>query len=456
MPGEFVEDCSNPILSRLCHFWRGGVLREKWFKRRCYLHFDAPISYLKAKQLVEDPKKVACWSFFPLLHVTLDSKKIVRAEDNSLKFKEKKRDIYYAAHSDSHIYSYYSNILCDKYEILINMNELNNNIIGFRKLKNNDGKGKCNIHFAQQAFQDIIGMAPCSVLCFDIKGFFDNLDHFILKKAWSFVLEKDKLPCDHYNIFKSLIKFSYVERKDIFKRFTITKKSIKNKDRICSISEFRDIVRKEKYISKYSCKYGIPQGTPISGVLSNIYMLDFDINLKKIANKYQAIYYRYCDDIILICKPSDELFFKNIISLLIYGMKLEISKSKTIVRHFRINKEVFCDKPVQYLGFMFDGQRTYIRSSSYIRFLNKMKRGVSLARQTARKYNRIKITKDIKIRNIYRKKLYSRYSYLGKRNFISYAMKAAKIMNDNTIKKQVKPLWKKLLYRISCADEHIL
>lgn len=85
-----------------------------------------------------------------------------------------------------------------------------------------------------------------------------------------------------------------------------------------------------------------------------------------------------------------------------------------------------------------------------------MKRGVSLARQTARKYNRIKITKDIKIRNIYRKKLYSRYSYLGKRNFISYAMKAAKIMNDNTIKKQVKPLWKKLLYRISCADEHIL
>ena len=264
------------------------------------------------------------------------------------------------------------------------------------------------------------------------------------------------MPCDHYNIFKSLIKFSYVERKDIFKRFTITKKSIKNKDRICSISEFRDIVRKEKYISKYSCKYGIPQGTPISGVLSNIYMLDFDINLKKIANKYQAIYYRYCDDIILICKPSDELFFKNIISLLIYGMKLEISKSKTIVRHFRINKEVFCDKPVQYLGFMFDGQRTYIRSSSYIRFLNKMKRGVSLARQTARKYNRIKITKDIKIRNIYRKKLYSRYSYLGKRNFISYAMKAAKIMNDNTIKKQVKPLWKKLLYRISCADEHIL
>ena len=66
------------------------MLREKWFKRRCYLHFDAPISYLKAKQLVEDPKKVACWSFFPLLHVTLDSKKIVRAEDNSLKFKEKK------------------------------------------------------------------------------------------------------------------------------------------------------------------------------------------------------------------------------------------------------------------------------------------------------------------------------------------------------------------------------
>jgi RNA-directed DNA polymerase len=39
-----------------------------------------------------------------------------------------------------------------------------------------------------------------------------------------------------------------------------------------------------------------------------------------------------------------------------------------------------------------------------------------------------------------RKKLYRLYSYLGRRNLLSYAFEAARIMNDIGIKKQVKRL----------------
>jgi RNA-directed DNA polymerase len=57
-----------------------------------------------------------------------------------------------------------------------------------------------------------------------------------------------------------------------------------------------------------------------------------------------------------------------------------------------------------------------------------------------------------------KKKLYRLYSYLVKklgrnkeerRNFLSYAFDAARIMNDPGIKKQVKPHWRRLQEEIA-------
>ncbi|WP_257983354.1 reverse transcriptase domain-containing protein, partial [Vibrio parahaemolyticus] len=45
---------------------------------------------------------------------------------------------------------------------------------------------------------------------------------------------------------------------------------------------------------------GIPQGSPMSGLLSNIYMIDFDIKLKNYAESLNGKYYRYCDDLLCI------------------------------------------------------------------------------------------------------------------------------------------------------------
>ena len=51
--------------------------------------------------------------------------------------------------------------------------------------------------------------------------------------------------------------------------------------------------------------FGIPQGSPISAVLANIYMLDFDYEINKYLESIGGIYRRYSDDMVAIC-PLDK------------------------------------------------------------------------------------------------------------------------------------------------------
>ncbi|WP_243879901.1 hypothetical protein [Shewanella algae] len=98
---------------------------------------------------------------------------------------------------------------------------------------------------------------------------------------------------------------------------------------------------------------------------------------------------------------------------------------------------------LQYLGFMFDGENAYIRSSSLARYSEKMKRGVRLAKKTMRKYNVIRVSKGLPEKEVFKRKLYSRYTHLGGRNFITYGLRAANKMQSKTIKRQLKPLWRR-------------
>ena len=59
-----------------------------------------------------------------------------------------------------------------------------------------------------------------------------------------------------------------------------------------------------------NCK-GIPIGPPLSPVLANIYLLDFD---KSMADKYGTNYTRYVDDIIVVCKVDEESEAKDFIT----------------------------------------------------------------------------------------------------------------------------------------------
>jgi len=73
-----------------------------------------------------------------------------------------------------------------------------------------------------------------------------------------------------------------------------------------------------------------------------------------------------------------------------------------------------------------------------------MKKGVKLAKATMRAGNRIRVIKGLKTKDLYKEKIYARYAHVGKRNFLTYGYRAARIMNSKSIRKQLKPLWQRL------------
>lgn len=385
-------------------------------------------------------KRVSSHAFYPLINYHIESYKIFRNSENEIERKEKSRPIAYAAHIDSHIYAYYACMLSEYYESKIQDFNLGSNVLAFRPL------GKSNIDFADNAFEDIKKRVSCSAVALDVSGFFDKLDHNVLKEAWAQVLGKSALPSDHYNVFKSLTKFSMVDRALLYQAFNISIHNPKHgRYQVCTIEDFRKVVRGNKLIQVNLQGFGIPQGTPISALLSNIYMLEFDCLVKEVVEEQGGSYYRYCDDMLFIV-PTE--FKRQIVSYVqekISTLKLEINTSKTEIRDFwEKNGQLTCNKPLQYLGFTFDGQRKLIRSAALARFSKRMKRGVWLAKATQIKKNSIKASVGQAPTALYKQKLYDRYSHLGTRNFIRYGHRAANKMQSNAIRKQLKPLWKRL------------
>lgn len=416
------------------------ISHEKWFKSRNYIHFDQPVSKSKALKIVSNPTTVAQHNFFPLLHYKISTHKI-KNNNGVITKKIKTRDIYYASHLDSHIYSYYAYQLSMFYEKKIKTYQLDKNILAFRSL------GKSNIEFANDVFEDIKARGNCCVLAFDITGFFDNLDHKILKQSWIEVLDQTKLPKDHFQIYKSLTKYCWVDRDKAYSASNISKNNPKPKNkRLCSTKEFRNTIRKGGLLNIHTGMKGIPQGTPISAILSNIYMLNFDQGIKKLTKGLGISYYRYCDDLLFIVNQNNQKIIEFIVDQEIAKISLNLNPNKTNKSIFRVQDgKLQSDIPVQYLGFTFDGQRKLIRASTLARFSNKVTKGVKLAKATKKKRDRLKRKKGHTVSNrLYKKKLYSRYSYLGKRNFITYAHRSAETMNSKNIKKQIKPLWKRL------------
>ena len=412
-----------------------------WYKTRGYIHFDLPIGVKQAESIATYPERVKRHSFYPFIAYEIKSKKVRKGDDGkSLDIKEKKRPVSYASHVDSHIYTYYTYLLNEAYEKLIKDIRIEDNVLAFRKL------GKSNIDFANYAFDEIIKRQFCAVIAFDIEGFFDNLDHSILKESWCRVLGTEKLPDDHYNVFKSLTKFSKVFKEPLYEAFGISKNNPKKKNkRICEPKHFREVVRKNGMLNVNNANKGIPQGSPISALLSNIYMSKFDEIISNLMGQINGCYLRYCDDILCIVPLAMKNEIINKINKEIGKLKLTINTDKTKTSEYRIVKgQLTCDQPIQYLGFVFDGHHKLIRSAALARFSERMKSGVRLAKLTRIKYNRIRIKKGQPRQEVYKRKLYERYSHFGQRNFIRYGLRCAETMGSNAIKKQLKPFWNRL------------
>ncbi|RKT25806.1 reverse transcriptase (RNA-dependent DNA polymerase) [Paraburkholderia sp. RAU2J] len=413
----------------------------EWYRRRTYLHFDMPISESAAISITGNPAVVARHAFYPFITFTITSKKV--KWDKTLKklsIVPKPRPVSYASHVDSHIYAYYGALLSDRYEAHLREAEYEPAVLAFRKLS------KSNIHFAKEAFAAIAKIGNADVITTDIRDFFGNLDHKILKAAWCSILGVDALPKDHYTVFKSLTKFAQVDKRNLYAALHISPNNPRaSGPRICEPDEFRQVVRGSKLIETNALARGIPQGSPISALLSNIYMANFDELMWNAVTAWGGKYFRYCDDMLIIAPHGRGKDLLKLAQQFADLHKLPLHPDKTEERTFTVTSGgLMADKPLQYLGFVFDGKRVILRSASLARYSDRMKRGVRLAKATMRSRNDLRVGRGEAPISLHKRKLYKRYSYLGRRNFVSYALRAAGILEAKEIKRQVKPLWKRL------------
>jgi len=436
-------------------------------KPKTYKQFDNTFDFTrenhKIKALIEDPTltSIGSHSFSPHLKILIKTPRY-KFDDSidTYELETKIRPISFSSHFDSYIYSFYAFALTEAYQNYIKNERFDHCVLAYRS----DLNGDCNIQFAKRAFDTIKAMiateGKCTAIALDITGYFDNIDHDLLKEKWCDIIDEKQLPLDQYKIFKSLTTYSYVGKASFLNHFGIdTEKAEKFHNLLDLIPDtiagpsyldkFR-LIRKENLVVRNKPKRnldgtysnrGIPQGSPMSSVLSNIYLIDFDRWLSNLGRVMGFHYMRYCDDLLIICKSKDVVYLNNgIITEIKNRYKLTIQQKKTEIIEFRpnhsgklrgfdikrpegrrttqITEQQFYQN-LQYLGFEFNGQNIYIRPGSLSRYFRKAKGRVLKTMMMAygKKSRKEKISK---------KQLYFRYSHFGKRNFITYAQNAAK------------------------------
>lgn len=418
------------------------------FAPRSYLHFDEPVKIRTARAIATCPDTVAKWPFLPFLRHDIE---IVRTRENSkgcFTERPKVRPICYAAHKDAAIYSWYGSQLTERYEARLIEMGLSQCVTAFRP-----NSGKSNIDHAGEVFEWIRNCGVGRAYAFDITSFFDRLDHPRLKADWEDLIGETRLPSDQFAVFKSLTSFAYVHRNAAFDALKISRHNPRagKRRRLCSPGEFRELIRGAGLVHRNDSGKGIPQGSPMSAVLSNIYLLEFDEALAAWIAERGGVYRRYCDDILVAVPASCSDDVAEFVQGKITDLALEIQPEKTTEHQFQISGDVVqLDKPLSYLGFVFDGSRVLIRTVGISRYYAKMRSGVRLAGQTMRKHN----AKGKPHEPMRTRKLFVLYSYVGRHNFTSYAYRAARDLKSPAIKKQIRRHWAALKEEIKKSSKN--
>ncbi|PWV44454.1 reverse transcriptase/maturase family protein [Chitinophaga sp. S165] len=463
---------------------------KKVYHKKGYIHFDPRIWFPDKHQEIKDiircgllvpnpqnPQYQQYYSFFPFLKIITKTPRYrYQFEEGHYDLETKKRPICFAAHRDSLIFGYYSYALTRVYEAYIKDHRFDDTVLAYRS-----DLGKCNIQFAKEVFSEVKCRNECSAIALDIKGYFDNIDHSILLDKWRKVIG-GRLPEDQMRLYEILTKYSYIKPESLLKKYKGPKK--RNEE---SLSTLMDIVPGIRLTDKFRCLKkdqlivtnnklnsntnrlcGIPQGSPISALLSNIFLIDFDADLKQKSISEGFVYRRYCDDILLICETEKAHNLMNFVIkkiseeyfLTIQPAKVDLidfrknsqgkirgfMRPRKIIKKFgEKNKETIKEspaqttslnemrfyKPLQYLGFEYNGKDILIRSSSLSRYYWKL--NYRLQRTVIMSYGPKSDGSQI-----YLNQIYERYTHLGKRNFLSYAYNAAKDFYQNATDKQME------------------
>ena len=496
---------------------KGKTQEKHWWDTKRYLHIGIPPTQGQKKKwickAVQNKKFVSSHSFMPLIRRVIMTSRFRKkykegSEPKKTRLLPKEREICYACHLDAIIYKYYAEFIQEKYERILKTNDLLDNcVVAYRKVPIDKSrpeldKNKCNIEFAKDAFQFIkqSNENELFVGVYDISNFFNSLDHSLLKKAWAKVCDfEDVLPNDHYTIFKNATMYSYIKEEDLFNLFKdriVCKKnklsteevnrkikkinylysSKKHAVAFCRREDLKEIKYKRLIFDnrfeivegvKAKRKKGIPQGLPISAVLANIYMLDFDKLIVEYLDSIGGMYRRYSDDIIIVCSKEYRDIVRELLKTSIECLKLNIQEEKEKEYLLQKNNEGYfiCrglkypfKNKIEYLGFEFDGQRILLKSASIAGFYSRMNRAVkrskyysgSIKNKSNGHIFKNQLFKRFSSYGAERKKIYRHWRdssgkihnmYIGRKtwgNYISYVNRASLTVEEPAIKRQLK------------------
>lgn len=415
--------CHNCSSNQICQAWVDFVKHHNDTKP--YAHFDLRVSLSmpSIRKYVMDRTKIVTHSFYPFIHFEKKNSRYGK------KGPKKPRELYYCSHLDRCVYQRYAFLLNYQYNIWACENNIDDVAIAYR-----DKLGKNNIDFAKDAFDAIRSFPQCFILVGDFTNFFDNLEHQYLKKMMCEVLGVERLPQDYFSVFKNITRFSSWDWKDIVKAAGENiaergvRKKINSKETLLTKEQFQ---KNKKDIKKNISGVGVPQGSPISAVLSNIYMIKFDKDIKRYVICKGGIYMRYSDDFIIVLpyeRDAEIADFTSYIFSYVESMKglIDLQKEKTSCYTYKDEVIYEGDQPssINYLGFLFDGKSIRIRPRAITKYYYRMRR-------KAHTIGRSNWTSS-KGRRISAKELYSIYSRNDeKQTFIDYARKAKGILKLN-------------------------
>ena len=443
-----------------------GEWKEKNAKARRYAHFDDKVSLDRVWSYISNPNNIATHGFYPFIHYQKEQNKFKQGE-----IVPKSRKICYSAHVDRYIYSYYGFKLNQFYNDYVLKKRLDEIAVAYR-----DNLKKSNIHFAKKAIDRIRNLGNCFIIIGDFTDFFDSLDHGYLKQMLLKLLDMDYLPNDYYAVYKNITRYSMWDLENLLElnQLPNNEKGIKEfncKDKAIELDDFKKIKKGNPDILKINKSgFGVPQGSAISAVLSNIYMLDFDEELTTLVRSHNGMYMRYSDDFIVILPKKNEDIFKaqyiEIVNIISKVPRLKLQQQKTQVFSYEkmelksCNSLVLCDVPngknfINYLGFTFDGKEVTIREKTVAKYYYRMYRKL----KTIIKHKGVTSTgKRINCKNIYEK-----YSIKGaggnsdelfskKGNFISYVQRAGRIFGEpESINRKTKRHMLKIRRRLDKA-----
>lgn len=414
-----------------------------------YTHFDYRVTLAKCYKYISNKDNVEKHGFYPFIHYKSKSRRI----KNGRKTDSKIRDIYYAAHLDSWIYRYYAYKLNELYNKRLIKDDMVNVPVAYRTdLKKN------NIQFAAEAFRFIRSLRSCYILIGDFTNFFDTLDHSYLKDQLLDLLQKDSLDSDFYAVYKNITKFSFFELDDLLKlnKLDNSKKGISKFNKLNKALTTEQLHNNRKLIKPNPGRnVGVPQGSPISAVLANIYMLSVDKLINDYVAQHDGFYMRYSDDFIVIIPGDNKAQFHQDFEWIKDKIEniahVQLQDKKTKIFYFEDNEIVSCTSDflpdqnnsknkIDFLGFTFDGKSVTIRDKTLSKYYQRL----------YRKAKTIVRNKGISSRGnrISCQNLYQRYSYKGS---LSYCKK-----KKDTIKDKDKKLKGNFLDYVGRAQREFL